>query len=53
VPTATGRRLTRNEFINVEDANHMEVCQPVNEDHISYRNLQKPYWKSQFEKKLG
>ncbi|CAK9225343.1 unnamed protein product [Sphagnum troendelagicum] len=51
VPTATGRLLTRNEFIKVGDANHMEVCQPVNEDHISYQKilefadiiLQKPF----------
>ncbi|CAM6041631.1 unnamed protein product [Sphagnum compactum] len=39
VPTAAGRLLTRNEFIKVEDANHMEVCQPVDEDHISYQKL--------------
>jgi hypothetical protein len=39
VPTATGRLLTCNEFIKVEDANHMEVCQPVDENHTSYQKL--------------
>jgi hypothetical protein len=56
VPIAAGRKLTRNEYIRVEDANHMEVCQPVDENHISYQKLlqfadiilQKPV-----EKKLG
>jgi hypothetical protein len=36
---AAGRRVTRNEYIKVEDANHMEVCQPVDENHISYQKL--------------
>jgi pimeloyl-ACP methyl ester carboxylesterase len=39
VPQASARKLARNNFYKVEDANHMQVCQPVNESHQSYQKL--------------
>ncbi|CAK9859086.1 unnamed protein product [Sphagnum jensenii] len=39
VPEASARKLARNNFYKIEDANHMEVCQPVNESHESYQKF--------------
>ncbi|CAK9859085.1 unnamed protein product [Sphagnum jensenii] len=39
VPEASARKLARNMVIKIEDANHMQVCQPLDEFHESYRTL--------------
>jgi hypothetical protein len=39
VPEASARKLARKNVCVIEDANHMQVCQPVDEFHESYRTL--------------
>jgi hypothetical protein len=39
VPEASARKLARNNFYKIEDANHMEVCQPVDNSHESYQTF--------------
>ncbi len=39
MPAASARKLARNNVCVIEDANHMQVCQPVDEFHESYRTL--------------
>jgi hypothetical protein len=39
VPKASAQKLARNNVCVTEDANHMQVCQPVDKFHESYRTL--------------
>ncbi|CAN5963909.1 unnamed protein product [Sphagnum jensenii] len=39
VPDASAQRLTGKFFYTIEDANYLEVCQPVDEQHPSYVKL--------------
>ncbi len=39
MPQASARKLARNNVYKIEDANHMQVCQPDNESHDSYQKL--------------
>ncbi len=39
MPVASARKLARNEFCVIEDANHMQVCQPVDTSHPSYQKF--------------
>ncbi len=39
VPDASAQRLAGKNFYTIQDANHLEVCQPVDEQHPSYAEL--------------
>jgi hypothetical protein len=39
VPMASAIRLSNNNNYRVEDANHLTICKPPSEDHISYSKL--------------
>ncbi len=39
VPDASAQRLAGKKIYTIEDANHLEVCQPVDEQHPSYVKL--------------
>ncbi|KAH9549184.1 hypothetical protein CY35_10G006400 [Sphagnum magellanicum] len=39
VPEASARKLARNNFYKIEDANHMQVCQPFDTSHPSYQEF--------------
>jgi hypothetical protein len=39
VPEASARKLAGNNVYKIEDANHMQVCQPVDKSDESYRRL--------------
>ncbi len=39
MPVASARKLARNNFCVIEDANHMQVCQPVDTSHPSYQEF--------------
>jgi hypothetical protein len=39
VPEASARKLARNNFLKIEDADHMQVCQPVDRSHPSYQKF--------------
>jgi len=39
VPQASARKLARNNVYKIEDANHMQVCQPVDKSHPSYKKF--------------
>jgi len=39
VPYASAMRLSSNNNMKIEDANHYEVCKPPSRDHVSYTKL--------------
>ncbi len=39
MPEASARKLARNNVCVIEDANHMQVCQPVDMFHESYQKF--------------
>ncbi|CAM6049815.1 unnamed protein product [Sphagnum compactum] len=39
VPTTSAIRLANNNYYIVEDANHLTICKPPSEDHLSYSKL--------------
>jgi hypothetical protein len=39
VPEASARKWARNNVYVIEDANHMQVCQPVDRSHPSYQKF--------------
>jgi hypothetical protein len=39
VSVASAKQLARNNFCVIEDANHMQVCQPVDRSHPSYQQF--------------
>ncbi len=39
VPDASAQRLAGKNFYTIEDASHLEICQPVDEQHPSYVKL--------------
>ncbi len=39
MPEASARKLARNNFYKIEDANHVQVCQPVDRSHPSYQRF--------------
>jgi len=39
VPVASAWKLARNNFCVIVDANHMQVCQPVDRYHPSYQKF--------------